>query len=356
MHLKRATGLIGATAALTLVAGAVPAQAAQTPEEYAAGWLAKQVTDGVVHNAEFDFDDWGLTVDVAFALLDNEGKSDTTKAINKGLKKNIRTYVTGAPSGSTDVYAGAAAKAGVFADVVGANPQKYGGLNLVKTVEGQVSTDSLTRGRLQDTSEYGDYANVLGQAYAVRLLAVEGSSKTRAATRFLLKQQCKSGFFRLNFSAADADQTCDGSTGDAKAPDTDATAIAALQLAALPKQSKAVKTAIKKAGKWLVKTQRKNGGFGGGVATSKPNSNSTGLAASALILTGNCRPAAKAARFLLKLQPETVKGTELKGQRGAIAYDKAGLKAGLADGITDSTRDQWIRSTAQAINGLSGCV
>jgi hypothetical protein len=59
-------------AAAVLAAGALvltttgTAQAA--PEDTSGGWLAGQLTNGLVHNDQFDFDDYGLSIDVGIAL------------------------------------------------------------------------------------------------------------------------------------------------------------------------------------------------------------------------------------------------------------------------------------------------
>ena len=38
------------------------------PVKAGAGWLSDQVTDGLVHNDQYDFDDVGLSIDVALGL------------------------------------------------------------------------------------------------------------------------------------------------------------------------------------------------------------------------------------------------------------------------------------------------
>ena len=54
-------------------AGASGAPAAPAPADPVAGstgadWLAGQLTDGLVHNDQYAFDDYGLTIDVALGL------------------------------------------------------------------------------------------------------------------------------------------------------------------------------------------------------------------------------------------------------------------------------------------------
>jgi hypothetical protein len=338
---------ISLTATLTVSAG--PAHAGD-PAAQSARWLNKQHTDGLVHNDQFDFDDYGLSIDVGIAL----GELDlpqSAKKVSKAVAANIDSYTTGADFGSSDIYANATAKAAAFALTTGADPTDFGGVDLIKRLTKRVAKDGPIRGRIQDKSA-GDFANVIGQSLAVQaLLLAKPSRRGLEALGFLASQQCKAGYFRLNFTANKAakDQTCDGGKRKStSAPDTDATALAVLSLLELPAPRGAlVNKAITKAVDWLVKTQAKNGSFGGGASTEAPNANSTGLAARALAATGECDRANKAVSWLGKL---TV--NDVSGENGAIAYDKAAL-ATAQDGISDAERDQFVRATAQAAPALA---
>ena len=184
---------------------------------------------------------------------------------------------------------------------------------------------------------------------------VAGASKAGAATTYLLKQQCAAGFFRLNFAAPTATkQGCDAGAATTSAPDTDVTALAVLNLQALPRKSKVVRAAIADATGWLKRTQKRDGSFGGGPATKGSNTNSTGLAGWALGTAGACTRASKAAAWVRDLQVRgTVAGTPFAGQKGAIAYNAAAYRAGQRDGITVQSQDQWRRATAQAAPALA---
>jgi hypothetical protein len=356
----RTFGAALAAGALTigLVATGPAATAAHKPvkPETSAKWLSKQLTDGLVHNDEFDFDDYGLTVDVGFALAAIQGNGPALKQVRKALGKHVKSYTTGVDSLTTDVYAGPTAKALVFAQTVGANPRKYGGTNLVKQLRPLVSTGGPTKGRIQDVSAFGDFANTIGQSFAAAGLLNAGDRTGRPVLKFLLKQQCKKGFFRLDFAADKtlADQSCDGAATPAdKAPDTDATALAVLNLLSLEHPSPKARAAVGKAVKWLRKTQKHNGSFGGGPTTEASNANSTGLAGWALASADYCPNAGRAAKWLSKLTVSgNVSGTPLAGQKGAIAYDKAALATAQTAGITDATQDQFRRATAQAAPAL----
>jgi len=341
-----------ASAGLLLITagGAQAAQAA--PTKTAGTWLNHQLTAGVIHNSQYDFDDYGLTADAALALQQLGGHQAKLKTARKALATHIDDWVRGGQA--TELYAGSVAKAAVVAQTLGANPKKFGGDNLIKLLEGTVSKSGATKGRIQDTSSYGDNANTLGQALAAQALSTSAPKKAKPVLNYLLKQQCSSGYFRLYFPAAGQPQTCDaGSKATTSVPDPDATSSALLSLQVLPKQTAKVKKAEKKAVRWLRKHQKKNGSFLGGSSTATPNTNSTGLAASALAGAGACKQARKAATWVEKLQvsKKTAK-SPLASAKGAIAYDKAGFAAAKASGITADTQDQWRRATVQAAPAL----
>jgi len=346
-------------AAATLAAGAlistaVAGTAYAAPAADSGTWLSHQLTDGLVHNNQYKFDDYGLTADTALALSALGGQSAGVRDIRKALAQHVDSWTTGVDYGSDDIYSGSTAKAVVVAQTTGADPRHFGGVNLVGRLRARVSDTAPTVGRLQDRSAT-DYANTIGQAFAARGLSVAGASEAPDAVRFLLAQQCSAGYFRLTFAdPTAADQSCDaGDPGSTSAPDTDVTALAVLNLEAVPHKTSAVKTAITGAVRWLKRNQKTNGSFGGGTATEASNSNSTGLAGWALGINGVCGAAAKAASWVRDLQVSgTVAGTPFAGEKGAIAYDRAAYKAAKTDGIGKAQRDQWRRATAQASPAL----
>ncbi|WGL53604.1 hypothetical protein P5P86_07165 [Nocardioides sp. BP30] len=335
-----------------LIVSTGAANAAPAPTTAAGTWLKHQFTGGVVHNTAYDVDDYGLTADTALALKQLGASKAKLKTTRKALAAHVNDWVRGGTT--SDLYAGSVAKAAVTADALGANPKKFGGDNLVKLLKSTVSTSGATKGRIRDTSAYGDYANTLGQALAAQALSTDAPTKAKPVVTYLLKQQCSSGYFRLYFADPSAPQTCDA--GDPKTtsvPDPDATSAALLSLEALPHQTAKVKKAERKAARWLRKQQAGNGSFIGGTTTATPNANSTGLAASALAAAGDCRQARKAATWVAKLQvsKKRAKGA-LSSASGAIAYDKAALSAATTAGITSDTQDQWRRATTQAAPAL----
>ncbi|MET0999200.1 MAG: prenyltransferase/squalene oxidase repeat-containing protein [Marmoricola sp.] len=313
-----------------------PAAAAPDPQPSndAAAWLADELDGGMFTGAFSQ----GLSIDAALALDEIGGQDAAVDGVSSALEPVVGDYI----SYEGYVYAGSAAKAAVLAQVAGANASAYGEYDLIAEVEDKVATAAPSAGRVPDT-------NVLGQAFASRSLAVAGSSRAADATAFLLKQQCSSGYFRLDYNSnpAAANQSCVNGTD---APDTDVTAITVTQLRAQP-ATPAITSAIARATSWLAGQQRCDGSYGGGVSTEGSNSNSTGLAAWAL---GDTPASRQAATWLRKHQATAADaGNELGDDLGAIAYDDAALTAGRSSGITDATRDQWRRTTAQAAPGLA---
>ncbi len=357
-----ARGLTTVAAGAALVAGALvaPAQAAASadpqPAKDAGSWIAGQTTKGLVHNDQYSFDDYGLTIDVGLGLDAAGQQPGTVKQITKALAKNGGAY-TGFGS---SVYAGATAKLLFFALGQGKDPKTYSDVNLLERLEGRVASAAPISGRVEDAFDpadpYGaDYANVIGQAYAAAALSQAKSPRAASATSFLLLQQCKAGFFRLGFNAdkTAADQSCDGAAKADRSPDTDATAIAVIALSEL-KATSATKKAVKQAVAWLGKKQKADGSFGGGTSTEAPNANSTGLAGWALGVSGDDARAAKAATWLRTYQvaaknPCLVK---LKTQVGAVAYDLTAYETARTKGIRTKDADQWRRASAQALPAL----
>ncbi len=351
---RRAAGL-AAAATLALTAIAQPASAAQAAPVIAAGaddgalklagvWLKGQLTHGLMVGGGYT--DFGLTLDAGFAL-DQSAQPEGVARINKAVQPQINDYISGDAFGDKgSTYAGAVAKAATFARVAGSDPTSYGGVNLITRLEEHVSATAPIVGRIKDESSYGDYANTVGQSYAVRALTEAKSSRADDALTFLLSQQCSSGFFRQDFtkSKSAAAQGCvEGQVGSE--PSIDATALAVVNLVEGGVNGPDVMTAIDNATEWLAARQKKNGSF-------DSNTNSTGLAGQALGLEKNDAAAASAAIYVRNQQPIDVHrcSSALTKDLGAIAYDAKALKAARVGGITKGdVRGQYRRATAQAM-------
>lgn len=361
--------LIAATAAVVIAGGGAlvaPSQAASlSPLDNGATWLSGQLTNGLIHDDQFDYDDVGTSISTAY-VLQAAGGHDAEIA---SIVSAVGSHLTGSSGyisadeydyGTTPPtliqvghYANATANALVFAETESQDPTNYGGVNLVSSLEARTATTGHSAGRISDDSSYGDYANSIGQALAARGLAAAGSSDAGSALSFLLQQQCNAGYFRLNFTtdASATDQTCEGGVADgSSSPDTDVTALVMRQLEPLADKAN-VASALTKAKTWLATQQHADGSFGGGTSTAAPNTNSTGLAGWALGDLGDTAAAAKAAIWVRAHQVQAV-GTctsRLNEQSGAIAYDDAALKLGDKQGITEETAGQWRSASAQAV-------
>jgi hypothetical protein len=347
---KLACSVLALTLATGLSVGTSAPALAGDPASQSARFLTKQLDGYLVHNDEFDFDDYGLSIDVGFALNEMD-QTRNAKKIAKAVAAHVDSYTTGVDFMSSDIYAGPTAKAAAFTLATGGDATDVGGVDLLKRLNKRVAKYGPIRGRIQDKGN-SDSANVIGQSFAVQALLLGSPSKRGLeALGFLLAQQCKGGYFRLNFTADKSaeNQTCDGGKKKTtSAPDTDATALVVLSLLELPRpRGVYVDRAINKATAWLARTQAKNGSWGGGPSTEAENGNSTGLAARALGATGECGRASRAADYLLRKL--TVTG--VSGENGAIAYDKAALKT-AKDGISAEERDQFVRTSAQAAPAL----
>lgn len=345
-------GLVSAALAVTLVGTAGQAQAATTPAGHASDWLASQLHHGLVHNGQYDFDDYGLTSDVVLALVATGFDPDAVVKARTALSKHVTDY-TGPKK---ERYAGALAKLLVVTEQTGGGSRNFGGVDLVHRLSQRVSDSAPIVGRISDRSKYGDNANVVGQILAARGLVQVGASASQNAVKFLLRQQCDAGYLRLDFTKSKT-STHQGCTRKSPA-DVDTTALFVIEMTAVQASSPDLPQALTKATRWLAQHQHADGSFSGGPLTAPKNSNSTGLAGWALSVSHRCAAAKDAAGWVRGKQVTGKSGAKLSGEIGAIAYDGAALKAAKKHGITRSARDQWRRATAQAapLLALPGCV
>lgn len=355
MQFRPARTAIAVAVSAALALGTAPAHASPDPAsaavaakptkaKLAAAWEASQVgANGQVTNQQFGVTDWGLTIDTGLGLIAVGGHRAKVERIASAVKRNyFDVYAT---DGRNARYAGPFAKTLLFADVIGANVKRFGGHNVRAELVDRMAGDGagFEAGRVRDKSRFGDFSNTFAQSYAVLGMARTGGVP-QAMVDYLVKQQCSDGYFRLSEVVG---ETCDDS---GSAADVDATALAVQALLAAKDDAMVDLATIDAAASWLRQAQRDNGGFSGGTSTPSVNSNSTGLAAQALNALGFDRPAAQAGDFVETLQL-TKANTEGRARNdiGAIAYDKAGLKDGLKNGIQKLERDQFRRATAQAV-------
>ncbi|GAA2698319.1 MULTISPECIES: peptidase [Actinosynnema] len=322
MRHGRAAAGIAALIVTGLLAPALPAQAEPTasPGGAASGWLARQLVDGDHLETTFDgvaYPDHGLTADAVLAFAAAGVARDSGAKATAWLAKpeNLPQYLG---DGTTESYAGAHAKVALLAQVQGADPAAFGGVDLIT----RLTALQAPSGRFSDKSQYGDYSNGITQSLAVIALERHGSAP-QAAVDYLVGQACAGGGFPQRLEQA----TCE--------PDVDTTGYAAQAMLAAGKSAEAAKALD-----WLVSVQGATGGFTDFSPAPKPNANSTGLAAQALRVGGRAAAADKAVAFLTGLQ---VGCAGAEANRGAIGYDASGFDAGTAT-----------RATAQAVLGVAG--
>ncbi|MFB6509021.1 hypothetical protein [Streptomyces virginiae] len=111
--------------------------------------------------------------------------------------------------------------------------------------------------------------------------------------------------------------------------------------------------AAKKGGDWLAKGQQADGALIGSGPTAFPNANSTGLGGQALAATGHQEAADKAASWIKARQISAANAGAAAAEIGAIAYNDEALDGAKADDIPEFGRDQWRRSTPQALLALA---
>jgi hypothetical protein len=321
-------GVIGALVALAMVGSlAVGAQAQEAPPttdpvEAAAGWLARQLTDGERLQGSYEdfetgdvvvFDDTGLTLDavLAFAAAGVADEAGVRAMAWIGRSDVLAEYIG---DGTDTAWAGATAKVALAALVRGEDPRAFGaaGTDLILRLESLEQPS----GRFSDDSEFGDFSNTFTQALAVVALhRAAGVDPSPAAVELLQASQCPDGGF-----------TEDLEPEGACTSQVDATALAVQALLAVGGDG------VEAALDWLISQQGADGGLGA-------NANSTGLAAQALAAGGRDGAAAAARTFLIGLQAGC---DHPEAQRGAIAFD--------AEGVDDTA----LRATPQAVLGLSG--
>lgn len=385
--LARRTAVVATGGALVasglLVAAPVPqahAATESTTSDAAATWLTGRLNDQHLlsyQNLGTVSVDVGLSVDLLLGLV---ATGDDTTADQIASAVAVKT---GEPSGygrpysypgtfncatladepEAHTYAGdssnaiAKALAGLTAaGLDGTNPAVADlttRLDLV-TIDGGADagriTDSPTRDGAPLLAPTCDYANVFGQAFAVRALDAVGSDEEDAALGYLLSQQNADGSWNEGLRPV-------GDVQPAANPSTDGTATALVQLQQIaPSAGLAADTqaAIDKGVAWLELTQAADGSFGG-TGQFGPNANETGLAGWALGLAGQDDAAASAAGWLAAHQVVKLAGctTTLDAQSGAVAYTDASLAEARTDGITPAVAGEWIRASAQALPALA---
>ncbi|SHF55298.1 prenyltransferase/squalene oxidase repeat-containing protein [Streptoalloteichus hindustanus] len=365
-------------------ASASIASAAPDPPAASANarWLAARLSpEGTYENPLGGaLPDHGLMIDTLFAAhAADEGalaEPIVTYLDDKGHASDFFTWDALVPGQGYDaiIVGGAAAKVLVAAEVSGRDPRNFDGHDMVAETRGAIRRSGPDRGRVSDYSKnpalahlVRNNANVFGQALAVIGLAGVGEND-RLALDTLLTQQCSEGYFRIFFEYIPTTEVGDHVTPDGRKvstcdegrplgkspPDGDATGIAlSAMLAARKAGANGLDQPISRAVAWLRGRQDSGGGWGGGVGTQAPNTNSTGLITQALAEAGGADAEVdRGVAFLKSAQvTDADAGTALAKDIGAIAYTPAEYRAARTNGMVNP--HTWIRAGAQASLGLS---
>lgn len=322
----------GALALGTTVAVSPAATAAPTPSTSAAGtWLSAQLTGGVVHNDQWDYDDFGLTLDVLAALRALDVQPAAQQQILSTVTSRVDEYVESTWEGVTTFYPGSAGKLALAVDAAGGDVTSVSGRDLVADIEAATN---------DETGESADTYGLFGQTFATRGLIAGDSDEAATSVGYVVAQQCEDGTFRQDQTAP-----CP------EVPEIDTTTAALHTLLEARAAGITVDAAVvDRTVAAIVAAQAADGSFvGNGVA----NTNTTGLAAAALARAGRATEAARAASYVARHQVTESTGGKLAAETGAVAYDAAALAAGRQDGIDEFAIDQWIRASAQAAPALA---
>lgn len=340
-----------AVAGLTL-SGPGAAAAADPHPRAASGatWLKKQL-DQQLPFEQWGSPSWGPTLDAYYAFDELEVRAGQRTLLLDTLEEDVESYI----NYNGDI-AGAIAKTLAAVQADGRDEATYAEGDLLERLEAQIEPSGPEEGRVHEYYDDGetvtDYSNSLDQAWAVRALAGADSTHEERAVEFLLDQQCSDGWFREAMSTSDP---CTGT------PSVDTTALAVLSLGeaqadGVDLDPAVIGSALDAAGRWLVSAQRRNGGFDG---VSGVSSDSTGLAARALLQLGRARRADDAAEWVKKRQVTRVmaRRTALKrSDVGAIAPTTMALRKAKRRGISADSRISWRLATAQAAPGLDALI
>lgn len=360
-------------------------------------WLASRLPEvgAFVNPLGGTLPDYGLTIDALIAMYashDGELADPIVELLDdEEHAGNYFTFgglVPDDPRYENVIVAGATAKVLVAALVSGRDPHDFGGWDMAEETLGTIVTTDVDpsgsiagyEGRIRDYSKLPELANTVfnnanmfGQSLAVIALAGAGEpfgpdDPAGQAVAALVRQQCSEGYVRIFFSTepfTDPErpavtartQSCDEGKATGTSPtdgDTTGFALSAF-LAAKRAGATGLDEPIARAVTWLEDNQDVGGGWGGGVGTEAPNSNSTGLIVQALAEAG-AEPAvvARGAAYLESLLVTSAAAGSggMKDHVGAIAYNASGYQGALSAGSI-SGMDTWIRASAQASLGIA---
>jgi len=314
-----------------MAVGLGPASAAAATGGASGGgsYLAGQLTGGD-HLVNSYGADYGLSADLAIALA-AAGDQDAALARTAGyLRAHVADYAD--PAGTTQYpgpYSGAVAKLALLAEITGQDPSSFGGFDLLHVLSTDVCTAPDSSGYLCTAAGdfYQAYSTV-SQALGVLALARAGVTVPAPAVTRLESLQCGDGGF--SSALITSGTTC---TSDV---DTTSYAAQALEVAG------GAATAVTAARDYLLSAQQPDGGF---LGASGENSNSTGLAAQALLATASATTSARTT-----IAPAAITDPVAAATSFLLARQQG--NGGFA--INASTPGADVRSTTQAVPALAG--
>jgi hypothetical protein len=308
------------------VAPAHAADAARTPDlAKGAAYLTApgNLIDGEYYESFPRTADFGLTIDGAFALAATGKNLPDLQMITRfldhgGKDPSGRTVNDWTGIGTKSANGGSIAKEALFAEVVGDNPRRFGGHNLIAALDDSVcGAAAAAAGPCAGAGNYRHATSVFSQAIGVIAQVRAGqAADAHAPTAYLEGLRNPDGSFPSLIP-------------DSHDHDLDSTAIAVMALALVrsPQASADVSTGLT----WIAARQLPSGGFRG---TGGVSVNSAGLAIQALSL--------RAAKYRSQIaSAETFLAGQQNSDGGFNAY--AGGQPGSD-----------VRASTQAVSGATG--
>ena len=288
----------------------------------AAGWLGRQLAagNGLINGTV------GLTVDAIYALAAAGVGGDQLSASAAAVQASGEGYI-GTPDQIAATFA-AVAKVALALQIAGLDPTAFPGTAGSRDLLAEI------RSVLNADGSFGSYDDPFLHGFALIALGRTAVGAPAVAVQWLEQQQCTEP------SAAGAFGYEGCATAD---PDYTAVAVQGLLAAGVPADDPVVVAALD----WL-QGQQAAGGIAG-------NTNSTGLAAQALLAGGRSEVAAASAAYIggLQIGCATLPGTALTpADVGAIAWKPASLTDAAQFGIDAGNLGEFQYASVQAVFGL----
>jgi len=308
--------LLAAVGSVTLRPAIPPAAATASPTAAASAFLVGKLVNGDHLTNSFG-DDYGLTADLAISLAAADDQDPALAKVVSYLAAHVADYADPAGAGQfPGPYSGAVGKLALVAEITGQDPHDFGGFDLLKTLTDHVCTAADAAGSCTAAGDFYQSFSTVSQTLAVLALARGGVTPPAAAVSRLTGLQCSDGGFSSVLLGP----------ADPCSSEVDTTGYALQALSLVPGAASAVTNGRS----FLLAAQQADGGF---LGAAGENSDSTGLAAQGLLVTGSGSQTqvTAAVNFLLGLQDSD----------GGFA-------------INASTPGSDVRSTTQALPAVAG--